>query len=401
MSGDKDDLRGYFQVIWKKKWLIITATFICVAATAVLSLSLPRKWEVDCIIKFSKFFIQSETGEFKETTLVNPQQISALINNDTYNKDIAQELGLSTKKFQKLEARELRGTNLIRVSLRTSDIDEGKSILLSLFKYLKRDLDSKIELEVKGLENLIANNKNIIQQKELSVLDRLNEIKVINNEKKVKMIDIQNNESRELEKQQEIKSAENLQKISQNREKSIQSELDEVKQRIKIIEQQHLKALGEEKKEGSALSLLLYSNEIQQNLQYLNILNEELVNERIKQENLMLSTLMKEGDIRNLKAQTAQTKIQIDTLNTYIGDKKNECEKIKIDIGNIKNSIALLEERKSRVNYTQLVKQPTSSLYPVSPKRKLNVLISFVLGITVFTLLAFILEYTKPKKNEA
>jgi len=110
---------------------------------------------------------------------------------------------------------------------------------------------------------------------------------------------------------------------------------------------------------------------------------------------------MKEGEIKNLKDQTAQTKTNIDTLNTRISDKKNEIEKVKNDISNIRDSILLLEERKSRIEYTQLVKQPTSSLSPVSPKRKLNVLIAFVLGITVFTLFAFILEYTKPQSTDA
>jgi len=399
MDEDRNNLRDYVRVIWKRKWLIIITTFFCVAVTAALSSALPRKWEVDCILKPSKFFIQSETGEFKEITVVNPQQISVLINNETYRKSIADELGFVLKKVPAIQARELKGTHLIRISLRTSDIDEGKSILLSLFKYVRRDLDSKIEMEVKGLENLIENNKNFIQQKELSITDKLNEIKVIQNENKLNKIDIGKNERDELEKRQEIISVENLLKISQKREESLLSELNEVRQRIKVIEEQHMKALSEEKNEESALSLLLYSNVIQQNMQYYNTLDKELVTERINQENWRLSIKMKEGEIKNLQDQTARTKTKMDTLNTHISDKKNEIEKIKNDIRNIRNSIVLLEERKSRIDYTKLVKQPTSSLVPVSPKRKLNVLIAFVLGITVFTLFAFILEYTKPQNT--
>lgn len=401
MNRDNDDIRDYFRVIWKKKWLIIFATFFCVVVTAVLSIILPRKWEVDCILKPSKFFIQSDTGEFKEITVINPQQISALINNETYDNNIADELGLVLKKFPKIRARELKGTNLISVSLNIPDIEEGKSILHSLFKYVRRDLDSKIELEMKGLENIISSKKNLIQQKDLSIKDKLNAIKVIENEIKLNKINIQRNERHELEQQQQIDTVENLLKISQTREENIQTELSDVKERIKAIEQQHMKALSEEKNEESALSLLIYSNEIQQNLRYYNSLDKDLVNERIKQENWKLSIKMKEGEIKNLKDQTAQTKTNIDTLNTRISDKKNEIEKVKNDISNIRDSILLLEERKSRIEYTQLVKQPTSSLSPVSPKRKLNVLIAFVLGITVFTLFAFILEYTKPQSTDA
>ena len=400
MHRDKDEIRDYFRVIWKRKWLIIFATFLCVAITAALSFTLPRKWEVDCILKPSKFFIQSDTGEFKEITVINPQQISALIINKTYDRSIADELGLDLRRFPSLQARELRGTQLIRVSLKTPDVEQGESILHLLFKYIKRDLDSKIELEMKGLENLIENNKSFVQQKELSILDRRNEILVIENENKLNKIDIQQYERHALEKQQEIASIENLLKISQGREESIQTELKAVRQRIDTIEKQHMKALGEEKNEENALSLLLYSNVVQQNMQYYNTLDKELFTERINQENWMLSSKMKEGEIANLRDQIAQTKTEMDTLNTRISDKKNQIEKIKNEIMTIQNTIALLEERRSRVDYTQLVKQPTTSLFPVSPKRRLNVLIALVLGVTVFTLFAFFLEYTQPRRTD-
>jgi len=400
VNENRNDIRDYYRVIWKRKWLIVIPTFFCVVITAVWSLFVTRKWEIDCIIKPSKFYVQTDSGEFQEKTVINPQQISELINNYTYDRIIADELGIDLKKYLGLEAEELKKTNLIKVSIRTSDIEKGKSILHSLFKYLKRDLDKKIELEVKGLENLVAGNENLINQKELSIKDKLNDIKIIENEIKLKKIDIQEKERQKSEKKLEIESTGNLLKISQEREKNILSELKEFKQRIKEIEKQQMKVISEGKKEENALSLLLFSNEIQQNLQYYNTLDKELGNERVQQENLRLLIKIKEGEIKNLELQIDQMKTQIDTLNTHINEKKNDIEKIKNEMGNIQNTISLLKERKSRVDFSQLVKEPTSSLYPVSPKRRLNVLIAFILGIAVFTLLAFILEYTQSQGGE-
>ena len=60
-----------------------------------------------------------------------------------------------------------------------------------------------------------------------------------------------------------------------------------------------------------------------------------------------------------------------------------------LDVG---ANIEFLNERKGRVDYTQLIKEPTSSLYPVSPKKKLNVLIAGILGLMAFTMLVFFLE---------
>jgi len=51
-----------------------------------------------------------------------------------------------------------------------------------------------------------------------------------------------------------------------------------------------------------------------------------------------------------------------------------------------------------RIDYTQFIKEPTSSLYPVSPKKKRNVMIAGILGLMIFTMLAFFLEYIEKQK---
>jgi capsular polysaccharide biosynthesis protein len=58
-----------------------------------------------------------------------------------------------------------------------------------------------------------------------------------------------------------------------------------------------------------------------------------------------------------------------------------------------------LIEKKGRIDYAQLIKDPTSSLYPISPKKKLNILIAGILGLMIFTILAFFLEYIEKQKN--
>jgi len=397
MTKDNNDFRDYFRVVWKRKWLIIIPTFFCVVVTAVLSLIAPRKWEIDCIIKPSKFFIESYSGAFQEIMVIDSQQISELINNNTYDRIIADELAVELEKFPELRAKELKETKLIRISLRESDVRRGKAILASLFKHLKRELDEKIELEAKGLENLIANNEHLIHQKELSIKDKLSGIKIIENDIRLQRIDIKEKERQKLEKKEEIISVGNLLKISQQREKNVLSELKEVKKRIEVIDKQQAEVISKEKTDESTLSLLLYSNEIQQNLQYYNTLDKELLSERINQEDLRLRVKIKEGEIKNLESQIDQTKTIIDNLKTQINDQKNDIEKIRSEIENVQNTIALLEERRSRIDYSQLVKEPTSSFHPVSPKRRLNVLIAFILGMSVFVLLAFIIEYTQPQ----
>jgi len=118
-----------------------------------------------------------------------------------------------------------------------------------------------------------------------------------------------------------------------------------------LVKEQRLSLKKENRNESESLAMLLYSNEIQQSLEYHNTLNELLSRKKIEEEDINL---------------------EIDNLN----------------------------ERKGRLDYTQLLKEPTSSLSPVSPKKKLIVLITGVLGLLIFTMLAFFLEYLEKQKAE-
>jgi capsular polysaccharide biosynthesis protein len=58
---------------------------------------------------------------------------------------------------------------------------------------------------------------------------------------------------------------------------------------------------------------------------------------------------------------------------------------------------------KGRIDYSQLIKEPTASVRPVSPKKDLNILLAGLLALVIFMLIAFFLEYRDhnvPKKSE-
>ena len=66
----------------------------------------------------------------------------------------------------------------------------------------------------------------------------------------------------------------------------------------------------------------------------------------------------------------------------------------------IENEIENLNESKGRIDFTKFIKEPTPSLNPITPRKKLNVLISGILGLFVFTLLAFFIEYLEKQKSK-
>lgn len=328
---DEIELMDYLNVLWKKKWLIILPTLFCVIAAGVISFLLPPKWEVDAIIQPSKFLVQTQGGQFEEVVVSDPKQIAGQINQASYNHLIAAELNLDLAQFPKLRAENLRDTKLVRMSLKEHDVQKAKQILTSLFNHLKRELDTKVDIETKGIDSEIKSNE------------------------------IEKNRIEE-----EIKTLKNKLKIVRQRKKEIEDEMSNVRERIKLLEKEQFSTLKKEKKsESETLGMLLYSNEIQQSLRYLNTLNELLSNKKIEEENLNL---------------------EID----------NRDKKIK----QLENTIDNLKEQKGRIDYTKLIKEPTSSLHPVSPRKKLNVLIAGILGLMIFTILAFFLEYVEKHKGK-
>jgi capsular polysaccharide biosynthesis protein len=435
------ELIDYLNVIWKRKWLIIIPTLILAFSTGVYSFFLPRIWEVDAIIQPSKLFIQDTSGKFEEIVVIDPKQVAGQINQDSYNNIIAAELNIDIREFPKLKAENLRDTKLVMVTVRGKDVERAKSILNSLYKNLKKDFDKRIEVETRGLDTQIAVNQNTIKQQEISIKDnenqialtklqikdRENEIKTKENEIKKRNYDIQlkdlDIQSREIEKdriKKEIESAQNKLKISEDRVKSILEEMKNVKTRIDELDEQLRKALAEKKQGTDAVGLLLYSNEVQQNLRYYNTLDEKLSIEKITQENLNLEIRDKEEQLRQIDNQVKQINTQKDTIKTDIDNIltgiavikteiekinnqivtiKNEIEKIKNTINSLQSEIKLLEDKKLRLDYTQLVKEPTPSRSPVSPKKKVNVIIAGILGLIIFTMLAFFLEYIEKQKS--
>lgn len=353
---NQSELMYYLSTLWERKWLIVLPTFLCIIMAAAASFFLPEKWEVDSILMPSKFFFQTEQGQFEEVIVVDPKQIVGQINHESYNRQIAAELKIDMREFPKVNAENLNDTNLVRIAVQEQDPEKAKAILISLFTLLKTDFDKKIEVEIKDIDTQITSNENDIKKKE---------------------IDIKSMEIRKEKLRQQILSAEKRQKISEQRVESIHEEMKVVKTRINEIEEQQKKVLEGEKQESNTISLLLYSTTVQQNLQYYNTLDEKLSNEKVLQENLKL--LVKENTE------------EIKTFDT-------EIEKIKREIEDFKNEIDFLKERKARIDYTQLIKEPTTSLYPVFPNKRLIVVLAGIVSLGVFTTLALFLEYIEKQK---
>ena len=156
---DEIELMDILNVVWKRKWLIIIPTLICVVLAAIYSLILPKIWGVETIILPSKFTVQTAGGSFEEVVVIPPKQITGKINEESYNPLIASELNLDIREFPKLKAEVLKDSNLIKVTSKAQDVEKQKSIHLALFRHVKREADKNVDIEMKNIDSQIKNAK--------------------------------------------------------------------------------------------------------------------------------------------------------------------------------------------------------------------------------------------------
>ena len=354
---NETDLIAYLEVLWKRRWLVIGPTVGVALIVGVLSFLIPPKWEVDAIVQPSKFFVQSELGTFTEVVVIDPKQLAGQINQGSYDGQIAAKLGLPASEFPRLRAENLKDTKLVRVSLLTSRVSRDRPILGALFELIKNELDRKIDVEIKGITTQIASKENDVRTKGYDIQARNIEIETT---------------------RQEIIAARNKLKISEDRSRGLVEEMKSVRERVDAIEKQQRSMLAEERSGIETLGLLLYANEVQQNVRYANALEESLSAERNTQEDLRLSLRSKEQAIQGIRTQI---------------------QKIDQEIVGLRGDIELLEEKKQRIDYAQLVKEPTVSLAPVSPKKAANVVIGGVLAFFVFSILALFMDAVARRKD--
>jgi uncharacterized protein involved in exopolysaccharide biosynthesis len=131
--------------------------------------------------------------------------------------------------------------------------------------------------------------------------------------------------------------------------------------------------LSRKKTDDNILSALLYSNTIQESIAYLNTLRESLSDIRAS---------INQNRLKNEEAQNA--------IMTLEGQKK-------LLLGEIDR----IEFEKNAIQNIQILQAPKSSLEPVKPKIRLNVLLAAVVGLFLTVFAAFFIEYISKHKEDA
>jgi len=290
---DTIELIDYLRVVWKWKWMIILVTLGCMITAGVISLKMPRIYEVSMIIEPVVIDIDSNG---RPIYFDSPLNIKSKIDSQAYNRKISKTLNADPKELNLgFKTIQPRNSNTLKISLEANDTSRSIQALSTLFHELVKEYEHYVDSRKSEIDQEIAMNK--------------------------RQINVSAGEKKYLEK--EI----NTMEANTNR----------------IIEERNM-LIKKGGKNPDKLSLLIYSNIIQQNMAHNNDLNRQLGWIMVKIERM-----------------------------------KSEIETLKIEKESIEN--------------IKLIQKPQSSLYPIKPKKKLNVMLAFVTGFFISIFLAFLLEY--------
>ena len=134
---DEIELMDYLRVIWKWKYLIAAGTLICAVAAGVISFSMPKVYSIDMVVRPGMLTMDEEG---KEVYADSPQNIKAMIEAGTFDREILSNIGESNNdglpKSLKFKTNIPRNSDALKVSYETSNVDRGLHVLERLGQLL-------------------------------------------------------------------------------------------------------------------------------------------------------------------------------------------------------------------------------------------------------------------------
>jgi len=326
---DEIELIDLFRVIWKWKYLIIGGTLVCAIAAMIISSIMPKIYRIETIIRpgILRF---SEDGE--SVYIDTPDNIKALIETGAFGKKILDDLAESNApdipKELKFKVTLPSSSSTLKINWDTQHVEQGIAILSLLGKFLMEEYVNLVGYFQNEIDRDINIQKAGIQK--ISTMKRSHETNIENTAKRIQELEI---------------------------------EIVIINKNTDYLNKERNNLLSKEKDENNILSVILYSNTIQQNLQLANDYKNEIKDLKLKKE----------------------TELQ------QISELENELQKRLAEIENLKI-------KKSNIQNIQIIQKPYSSKYPVKPKKMINILLAVFVGLFGMIFLAFIFEYISRNK---
>lgn len=395
---DEIKLIDLLKVIWKWKYIIIAGVFFCAIGAATVSLSMTKIYGITMVLQPGMLKV---TNAGKIIYIDSPQNIKALIDTGGLNGQVLKDIQFPDQKdvTTSLEFRVTipKKAKALEVVYETPYPEIGKQMMKNMSEGLSERYSKAIKLYQEDYENKIRNDTTKIFSLNNKIAKLKHAILGVE-EEAVATIKKLNNKKSTLEAQIETKK--NQIKNTEKRISEIEVEIKRISRNTDLLITERNKFLGSKKTENNMLSVLIYSNTIQQNIRYLNSLRSEMSDAKniIYNDQFAIESLA--NDIKDLATKeeniSKQTKLKNEDLASEIQAIENEKDNVLADIQS-------LNFEKSQIQNIQIIKSPKVSRFPIKPKIRLNVVLAAIGGLFLTLFLAFFIEYIlryKGRENE-
>ncbi len=391
---DEIELMDYLKVLWKWKCLILLGTVACVVIAAIVSFNMTKIYSIKTVLAPG---VAKVEGSGKITYIGSTQEIKTLIETGALESTVLKQIKVSNEEDlpQSLSFKITtpKGSNALEVAYETPQIDLGLQILTHLNQALLTKFDGIVKYYNEEFTIQIRSKAS----ESSKIIEKIDTAKneILTSEATTRAdIDQKKNQMLTTKAQITAKKAqiENMQK----RISEMQIEIGRISKNTDLLIEERNKFLGRKTTDDNILSAVVYSNTIQQNISYLNELRGETNRIQDAIYNFEATVDAMENKVKDLEAQIATlkelTKYKAETLKAEIAALESEKSFI---VEEMKNQ----EFKMNYVQNIQILQPPKSSLSPVKPKKKLNVLLAGVVGLFLTVFLSFFIEYISRHKN--
>lgn len=327
---DEIELIDIFRVLWKRKILIVAGIVLIGSLVYGYCQYQPKIYRVSMTVQPGTMFAADDG---KRVFIDSLETIVGRINAGVYDDKIIDK-AIQKSADEKPEDLEIKvnspqNSDVLIIGYETADIKEGEAVLNALF-----DL-------------LLLNENGLVK----NIVDNLN--------RKISLNHI------ELEKRKQIEQSYiiNVQNI-EKRIDELESDVTLMNKNSEYLSEERKKLLQRNTDADGALSVLLYSNTIQQNIEFVNNVKKDMNDHK----------LIKERELQKVITEKNEQKI-------------------------ITEDIYKTEKLRDNIVPMAVIKAPTPERTPVKPKVVVSVMLSLVAGFFVMIFISFLVEYIQNNKN--
>jgi len=390
---DEIDLYQLIQVLLKRKKLIVSVFLVAVIVAIAASYVMKPVYRVSAVVAPGQIYEQEpvqDTLIWREKDIDTPENIERLISQNPFHYEILTQLSWDYQdpknKFD-IKTDIQQRTNYISVNIDSSEPERAKEYLAIMLDkaqnfYLHKAAVNTTLLS-NDLENITVNRQKIIQDKQAV----LQEKELLSNEKKRIL-----NEKQRIKNQ--IEFVKNKQKVLDSQSARLEKQIKEIQINNDQIIKQRDAVLAKEHNPTDAMSLLLYSNTIQENLIQIDRLNLTLEDNSIRKQQL-------QQEIKDLETQLANLDLQLADIDVRLANLDIKSKNLDLQDNKLAIIQKDLEARKANISGLRIVLEPTIDPQRVSPKRTLMAAVAGVLGLFVGIFAAFAAEFWQSHKVSA